>query len=63
MRLEMGSVTILYDWFDLIKRKANKNVQVQIAEQLSEGLNYGQFHYSFDGVTDLVGWYVVADFG
>ena len=61
MFIEMGSKTILYDWFGFIRNRANKDVLYQIAEQLSLGLNYGQFHYSFNNKTDEIGWWIVYE--
>lgn len=61
MKIEMGSVTILYGWYKYKNIPLNKITKTQIAKQLSEGLKFGQFHYSLNGYTDSIGWWVIQE--
>lgn len=60
MKTEIGSYVILYNYYNFIKLPANNNIKNQIAEQLSSGLKFGQFHYCFDGITYELGWWVIS---
>lgn len=63
MLVEMGSVTVLYSYFDdtFSKIKADKKTLYQIANNLSAGIKFGQFHTCFDGINDEPGWWIIYD--